>query len=183
MRKNRIEVPNELAMTKKDNIGSCKWAFNKHITIVSQRNKENNYVILLSTNHHTKKIDSVTNKPEIIMHYNRNKGGIDTADKMIEKFTCRRKTKRWTFNVFCYILDIAMLNTSICFKQMFGLVKSTDQRVRKITIEALSVALIKPLINERIQIASQQRYTGMLKFILCRYLSKNIKVSKYHSIK
>ncbi len=85
---------------------------------------------MLSTEHHTNKIDSFTNKSEIILDYNRLKGGllfhlniivtirlisvhfvgVDTFDHLIAINTCRRKTNRWPLNCFMFILDSTVQN-------------------------------------------------------------------------
>ncbi len=49
--------------------------------------------------HTTKKIDEDTNKSDSVLFYNETKGGVDTVDHLIESFSCRRKTYRWTFNI------------------------------------------------------------------------------------
>jgi hypothetical protein len=67
-------------------------------------------VILVSTLHHRENDDTITKKPEIISHYNKTKGTVDCLDKMVEKFTCRRRTQKWTINIFFYMLDIAARN-------------------------------------------------------------------------
>ena len=52
--------------------------------------------------------------PEIINHYNLNKGGVDTVDHLISLYSCRRKTNRWAMNFIYYLLDLA-LQTHLSF--------------------------------------------------------------------
>ena len=84
------------------------------ITIVGYSPKPNKAVILISSEHHSIKTMSPNEQktgyesadikiPEIINHYNKNKGGVDTVDHLISIFTCRRKTNRWTMNCFYYL--------------------------------------------------------------------------------
>ena len=35
----------------------------------------------------------------------------DAIDQQCEKFTCRRKTARWNFNTFMYLIDVISLNS------------------------------------------------------------------------
>jgi hypothetical protein len=39
-----------------------------------------------------------------------NKGGVDTFDHLVALNSCRRKTYRWTFNFFMFIIDASAQN-------------------------------------------------------------------------
>lgn len=104
---------------------------------------------MLSTAHHQKDVDLETSKPEIILHYNRTKGAVDTLDQMIEKSTCRRKTQRWTFNCFMYMLDAAASNSFALFNLRTPNKENNDEfRYRRKNLEFLATDLIKPLVAE-----------------------------------
>lgn len=49
----------------------------------------------------------------VIIEYNKTKGGVDNADKMIREYTCARRTSRWPFRLFMNMLDIGALNSFI----------------------------------------------------------------------
>ena len=53
------------------------------MTLVSHVSKKNKAVILLSTMHHSSKIDEETKKSEINLYYNSTKGGVDTLDQSL----------------------------------------------------------------------------------------------------
>lgn len=72
--------------------------------------KVNKSVILLSTKHHGEEYDNETDKPEIIMDYNSSKGGVDTFRFLINHYSCRHRTVRWTQNIFIFMLDAAAQN-------------------------------------------------------------------------
>ena len=100
LRKNKKEISHEFQPSSKRTIESSLFGFSKNLTIVSYVPKKSKAVIVLSTHHQDMMVNaSVANKPEIILSYNSLKGGVDTADHLIENFSCRRKTRRWTFNV------------------------------------------------------------------------------------
>lgn len=82
-------------------------------------------------------INQLTGKPEIIIDYNKYKGkfcsfyfflrnkyktksilkgGVDTFDHLVALNSCRRKTNRWPFNVFMFIVDAASQNAFSLFK-------------------------------------------------------------------
>ena len=74
MNKNKLQIPAEFKPDKSRKLGSTLFAFKDCLTIVSYVPKANKAVILLSTKHHESKINSTTNKPDIIMDYNQYKG-------------------------------------------------------------------------------------------------------------
>ncbi|XP_035207646.1 uncharacterized protein LOC118182410 [Stegodyphus dumicola] len=80
LRKNKKEIPNEFQPSKTREVGSSLFGFQKDMTIVSYATKKNKCVILLSTLHDDDKIDQETNKSQIILDYNKCKGGVDTVD-------------------------------------------------------------------------------------------------------
>ena len=42
--------------------------------------------------------------------------GVDTFDHCISINSCRRKTNRWTFNIFMFLIDAAAQNAFALFK-------------------------------------------------------------------
>ena len=46
-----------------------------------------------------------------MLFYNETKGGIDTVDQMLDYYSCRASTKRWSMTVFFMLLDVAALNS------------------------------------------------------------------------
>ena len=58
--------------------------------------------------HHDKTIDeSQKKKPDIILYYNKTKGGIDRMDQMVQMYSCKIKTKRWSMVFFFNMIDVA----------------------------------------------------------------------------
>ncbi len=110
MRTNRNVIPQSFLVNKNRLAESSCFAFCDYLTLTFYVPGLNKVVVLLSTMHHDKKVNSVTNNSEIIMTYNKNKGGVDTFDHMVEINTCRRKNQICPFNVFMFILDCASQN-------------------------------------------------------------------------
>ncbi len=162
LRCNKPEIPSDFLPNKNREVGSSIFGFDGFKTIVSYVPKKSRAVILVSTAHHSNSIDSYTNKPDIIMHYNKTKGGVDTLDHLVANFTCRRKTNRWPFNVFMFMLDVAAYNAFALTK-----IKNHEEfnhnlfRQRRESIKDLSKKLIQPCITFRNSEASKSRYTGM----------------------
>lgn len=163
LRKNKPHIPSEFFPHNKKDINSSLFGFNNYKTLVSYVPKKNKAVILLSTHHHEEKtITELNNKPEIINFYNKTKGGVDTLDKLTEQFTCRRKTNRWTYNVFMYILDVAAYNSFVLFKIKNPAIQQINvQRQRKDSLEKLSTNLILDYVKERIEKLSLNNFIGV----------------------
>lgn len=95
VRKNKKELPEKAKVAAK--IESSQFFFNDKLTLVSFTPKKNKIVLVLSSLHHTKDVNESTKKPEIIMYYNKHKGGTDAFDQKCHHFTTSRRTRRWPF--------------------------------------------------------------------------------------
>lgn len=103
IRKNKAFLPPNMHASKDRPINK---------TLCSYVPKKNKSVVLLSTMHTIGKLDETTvAKPEIrvIIYYHQTKGGVDTMDKMLGKYTVKRRTNRWPLAFFFNILDVAGL--------------------------------------------------------------------------
>lgn len=118
VRKNKTFIPKELLPKKSRPSPSSIFAFTKDHTLVSYSAEKNKAVIVLSTEHSMDQISNEGNmhKPEIILHYNKTKGAVDTTDKMTKEFTTRRITNRWPMVIFGHMIDTAALNSFILWK-------------------------------------------------------------------
>ena len=87
------------------------------------------------------------------------KGGVDTVDHCIEINTCRRKTNRWTLNVFYYMIDVSVQNA---FK-LATLTNETPKdilRLRQTWIEKLGLDLILKNVEKRHESAVKEKWKG-----------------------
>jgi len=115
VRKSYRDIRDQFLASRSKDVGSSLFAFTAATTSVSYIPKRNRVVILLSTMHGDNKVDDKTKKPEIIMEYNRTKGGVDTVDQLCHRYTVTRPTRRWPMCVFYGMLDIAAVNSLIVF--------------------------------------------------------------------
>lgn len=101
-------------------------------------------VIVQSTLHSEKKFDtSESKKPQAILDYNSTKGAVDTLDKIISCYTCRRKINRWPVVVFSNVLDISAVNAYILFLAENPDWKQKSEIRRLVFIEAVGMALVQ----------------------------------------
>ena len=166
LRKNKAVIPGQFSNGKGRDIHSTLFGFSKEKTLVSYVPKKNKTVVLLSTEHHSKKIiddgpDS-KRKPEIIHAYNATKGGVDTFDKIIGQYSCRRNTRRWPMNVFFFILDSAAYNTFVYYScKNPAILEVNGPRQRRLHLEALGKALAEEQISDRIQSWKCNNFQGV----------------------
>jgi hypothetical protein len=104
IRKNKPQVPECFLPKRNRAILSCLFAFTYWLTLVSYVPKLNKSVVLISTLHHDNSRElSAGLKPKIITFYNQEKVGCDTFDQLCSNYTCRRRTNRFFFFLFCSI--------------------------------------------------------------------------------
>ncbi|XP_030192961.1 piggyBac transposable element-derived protein 4-like [Gadus morhua] len=152
VRMNKPQLPPALLSTRGRESLSSKFAFNDTHSLVSYLPKKNKNVILMSTLHKDSAVSEAEHrKPQIILDYNRNKGGVDCLDKLTGTYTCKRMTARWPVPVFHNILDVSACNayavwTAIdpawyqgkCFKRRLFLAELGKALVTPLTAPALS---------------------------------------------
>ncbi|XP_029900730.1 piggyBac transposable element-derived protein 4-like [Myripristis murdjan] len=95
--KNKTELPAEMLEMKDRDPLSSKFVFTDTTTLVSYCPRKGRNVMLMSTRHKDAAVSSEKDKkPIIILDYNKNKGGVDTLDKLTATYTCQRMTWRWS---------------------------------------------------------------------------------------
>lgn len=114
VRKNKPELPPALLATKDRARYSSKFVFSETHTVVSYCPKKGRNVLLMSTLHR----DTEDKKPQVILDYNHNKGGVDNLDKVTSVYTCKRKTARWPLVIFYNILDVSAYNSFVLWTEI-----------------------------------------------------------------
>ena len=116
MRKCRREIPPEF-VSKHAECGSSLFGFHADATLVSYAPKKNKRVVLISSEHAKPDVDEHSQKPEIILSYNKGKGGVDHLDQMCAAYTTRKRTLRWPKCVFQHMIDVTAYNCFVlwCF--------------------------------------------------------------------
>ena len=116
VRPNRREIPEEMQM-RREQLHTSKFAFSvpDNIMLTSYKAKQKKTVFVLSSLHDCAKVDTSTEKkkPEVILYYNSEKGGVDTADQMLRCYSSKAASRRWPLAAFFNLLDIVCLNSFI----------------------------------------------------------------------
>ena len=122
IRGHRREIPNEICFEKDAALYSSNFFFTlppESIMILSYKAKKNKVVFLLSSEHKTVEVhEGEKRKPKAILDYNKNKGGVDTADEMLRSYSSKASSRRWPLAAFFNLLDIVSLNTYLICKDI-----------------------------------------------------------------
>ncbi|KRX72057.1 PiggyBac transposable element-derived protein 4, partial [Trichinella sp. T6] len=144
VKKNKPELPRELLQLQGRKLNSSTFAFSEDCTIESYRPKKNKNVIVLSTMHNDNQVcDGKGSKPDIILHYNIAKGGVDNLDKMTSTYSCQRMTARWSLVIFCNIIDVSAYNAYVLWTEKHPAWNARRLHKRRLFLEELGKALVQ----------------------------------------
>ena len=63
------------------------------------------------------KTKEITKKPEIVHTYNKHMGGVDNNDQLMQYSAFSRQTLKWWKKVLFRLLNLAMVNSFILYKE------------------------------------------------------------------
>nr|XP_033504757.1 piggyBac transposable element-derived protein 4-like [Epinephelus lanceolatus] len=150
IRKNKPELPPNLLQIRGRAALSSLFAFTKNTTAVSYVPKRGKNVILISTRHREATVtEGPKKKPEIIMEYNRCKGGVDTLDKVVGTYSCKRKTNRWPQALFFNMLDVSGYNAYVIFTAVDPAWNKGKTFRRRLFLEELGNSLVSAAMQRR----------------------------------
>ena len=151
VRKCKREIPECMKAAKSREPKSSTFGLDEQLTMTSYVPKRNKAVILLSSMHHNVSIieDDAQKRPEIIHFYSKTKIGVDLVDQMVQTYTCRRETHRWSFALFCNMFDVAALNVYTIFRKLHPKYEKSKASKRRLFITELAESLIMPHMMTR----------------------------------
>ena len=122
IRGHRREILNEIRFEEDAALYSSNFFFTlppESIMILSYKAKKNKVVFLLSSEHNTVEVhEGDKRKPKAILDYNKNKGGVDTANEMLQSYSTKASSRRWPLATFFTPLDIVSLNACVICKDI-----------------------------------------------------------------
>lgn len=147
VRRNKRFLPPSFQSKKDLPFMESKFLFREGITLVSFQGKCNKNTVLLSTMHHDTSVDEESGKPEIILSYNKTKGGVDAMDQMAHSFTVKRKTKRWPLVIFFDMVDLAGIAGRVVWSQAFP----TNRFAHRDNRQLFLIQVAKELVFEQVK--------------------------------
>ena len=113
---NRRDIPAMARSTVGRTKGDTKIYHDENsILMVSFWDKGNRPVLLIDSHIHHCSVPNIGNKPETVRFYNETKSGVNTLDKKIRMFSCKRKCRRWPMFIFSNMMDVCILNAIYIF--------------------------------------------------------------------
>lgn len=139
LRKNKKEIPQEFLPDRRREVHSTLFGFHENLSMCSYVSKKSKAVLVLSSMHHDDKIgDGEQKKPEMILFYNKTKGGVDTNDKLCSTYNVARRTKRWPMVIFFHLFNVSAINAFVIYNC------NNDATInRRIFLKLLSTELVK----------------------------------------
>lgn len=150
VRKNKPFLPQKIVDMRKKDVFYSEFLFTDAVTIVSYVPKKYKFVVALSSLHHSPHVSAENNKkPDIILHYNQTKAGVDALDQLVGNYTCKRQTKRWPVALFSNIMDVSAYNAYVIWTEINPAWNSNKLFKRRLFLEELGNEMIKPHIIRR----------------------------------
>lgn len=81
-------------------------------------------------------------KPNVVMSYNKNLGGVDLSDQVLQPYEVLRKTMKWYHKVFFHLLDIAIYNAFVVHNSLHS-----EKKIKKNQLD-FRLALVKELLEK-----------------------------------
>ena len=150
IRSNKPDIPEAMKANNQRDVQSSLFGFKDQVTIVSYVPNHKKAVIVLSTMHHDASTEGDAQKPEIILHYNQTKSGVDTLDHLATMFTARRKVNRWPVVLFGNIIDVGAIAAFVIWMGNYAEWKASEgRRRRRLFLSELACQLVTPQVHRR----------------------------------
>ncbi|XP_064479057.1 piggyBac transposable element-derived protein 3-like [Ornithodoros turicata] len=122
LRTNRRDLPPEIKSDNKLQKGEYIWRSKGKLTAYQWRDNKN--VNALSNFHNPNDVCEVSRRlstdakigvtcPKVLADYNQWMGGVDRFDQKRNSYRCDRRSKKWWYRIFYYLLDAAVVNSFI----------------------------------------------------------------------
>ncbi|XP_066969991.1 piggyBac transposable element-derived protein 4-like [Macrobrachium rosenbergii] len=161
LRLNKPYTPQVMTDKKVIPRGCTAFLYDRALTMLSYHpdKKKTKFVQLMSTMHYQPVIEA-NGKPEVVICYNKTKGGVDAFDQMCARYSCSRKTKRWPLCVFYGMLNAAIINAWIIYNRMQK-DRGQPEMERRIFMMKLAEDLIFPWAKDRMSFQGMHRSSQM----------------------
>lgn len=151
LRSDRKGIPHEVKKTDGRDDKSTKYFYCEDINsllisyVIKKKSGWKNVLVLSSMHKSVKVTNDERRKPDVIVFYDHTKGGVDIMDQMAGHYSTRCKTRRWTINSLCYVLDTIRTNIQTLWNEMYPEKKMSSHDL----LWDLADHLIKPHVQRR----------------------------------
>ena len=123
---------------------SCQCKAAKYVAVLSSLHPD----ILVSSNKNPKK------KPDSVLYYNKTKVGVDLYDQMTRLYSVKAASRRWPVHVFYNVVDMALINGWILYKQACQSSISRREFIQRVAEELTGSAPILSLKRRAEEVCS-----------------------------
>jgi len=138
--KNAELKPGNAVYIKNGDIVAVHWKDKRDVFVVSSFHGNSEKTI----ERHTKSIQ----KPDVIMDYNQNMGGVDKCDQYLSYYSVGRKTHKWWKTVFFRLFEMCVIN-SMCIYIEKNPEFAKKRNSHTIYREILVHQLVQPYLEEK----------------------------------
>lgn len=146
----------ETASALKGRLLCLKWHDKKDVTMLSTTH-DNAMVEILDRRRQAKQ------KPQVVVDYNTNMGGVDLADQYLITYSISRKRlKNFYQKMFRHLIDVAMYNAFIIYRNRGGKLSHLDFRLSVINslIEKYGDSTPKAILRRKVNPENPTRLSG-----------------------
>ena len=86
--------------------------------IPSYCSKTNRFVNMLSTMHSQPEIEITSDQKALFCSTTKQKGGVDTLDRMVRSYSTNNTTQRWPLVLFCNVIDVSTIDAFIIWQEI-----------------------------------------------------------------
>lgn len=148
VRKNKKFVPSQFLAHRNREEGSNLFGFRQIMTLLSHVPKRNKAVLILSTLHHTGRVEE-NGKAKINLFYNKTKGGVDVLDELCHTYTVQRKTSRWPLAYFMNLVNVSGIASFVIWRNVNNQTDKPVHTDRKRFLTNLVIQLTHDQIKRR----------------------------------
>ncbi|XP_045783762.1 piggyBac transposable element-derived protein 4-like [Maniola jurtina] len=129
LRANRVGNP--IITRTKIARGTLLTRYRRGVCVTNYRDKRN--VLMISTEHHSNLVDSrnrrgqVSQKPKVIVSYNKFMKGVDRKDQMLSYYPFYTKSTRWYRKMLLHVMQVMLLNSYLMFNQQMKYSGNNDK--------------------------------------------------------
>lgn len=118
--------PGEREVGQGARVVNVTFGFHDQLTLIPYVPARGKAVLALSSMHHDNSVSGDKQKPDIILHYNNTKSGVDNLHHLATMYTSLRKINRWPMVLFFNMVDIAGIVAFIIWLGNFPDWKSSE---------------------------------------------------------
>lgn len=139
---NRRGLPNKIKYHKMKKGEVISFIKDKRVMVLSWKDKR---IVTMISNYSSNGVKEIyrykkggstviVSKPEVVLDYNDNMGGVDNSDHMNMTYAFKRKSVKWWRKLFFWIFNLAIVNSFILFNKEkksrnMSVVKQKDFRI------------------------------------------------------